>query len=57
MLKPKVLAKGTGNVTIGGITIDTGEAGKAAAKVIGANVANIEKSIHTRKKPLKMLWI
>jgi len=34
--------KGTGNVTIGGISIDTGEAGKAAAKVIGANVANIE---------------
>jgi len=34
--------KGTGNVTIGGIYIDTGEAGKAAAKVNGENDANIE---------------
>ena len=40
--KTKGAGKGTGNVTIGGISIDTGEAGKAAAKVIGANVANVE---------------
>jgi hypothetical protein len=40
--KAKGAAKGTGNVTIGGITVDTGAAAKAAAKVIGENVANIE---------------
>jgi hypothetical protein len=34
--------KGTGNVTIGGITIDTGAASKAAGKIVGENVANIE---------------
>ena len=34
--------KGTGNVTIGGINVDTGAASKAASKVIGENVANIE---------------
>ena len=40
--KAKGAAKGTGNVSIGGITIDTGEASKAAGKVVGANLANIE---------------
>ena len=35
--------KGTGNVTIGGINVDTGEAAKAAGKIVGANVANIEQ--------------
>jgi hypothetical protein len=40
--KTKGAAKGTGNVTIGGISIDTGAAAKAAGKVIGENVANIE---------------
>ncbi len=34
--------KGTGNVTIGGITVDTGAAGKAAGKIVGENVANVE---------------
>jgi len=34
--------KGTGNVTIGGINVDTGAAAKKAGEVIGANVANIE---------------
>lgn len=34
--------KGTGNVTIGGINLDTGAAAKKASEVIGANVANIE---------------
>jgi hypothetical protein len=48
----KGAGKGTGNVTIGGITIDTGEAGKAAAKVIGANVANIENQF-TLEKTIK----
>lgn len=38
----KGAGKGTGNVTIGGISIDTGAAAKAAGKVIGENVANIE---------------
>jgi hypothetical protein len=41
--KAKGAAKGTGNVTIGGISLNTGEAGKAAAKVIGTNVANVEQ--------------
>jgi hypothetical protein len=40
--KTKGAGKGTGNVTIGGISIDTGAAGKAAGKVIGENAANIE---------------
>jgi hypothetical protein len=40
--KTKGAGKGTGNVTIGGISIDTGVAAKAAGKVIGENVANIE---------------
>ena len=35
--------KGTGNVTIGGITVDTGVASKEASKIIGQNVANIEQ--------------
>jgi hypothetical protein len=34
--------KGTGNVTIGGINLDTGAAAKKASEVIGTNVANIE---------------
>lgn len=34
--------KGTGNVTIGGITVDTGVASKEASKIIGQNVANVE---------------
>ena len=34
--------KGTGNVTIGGINVDTGAASKAAGKIVGENVANIE---------------
>jgi hypothetical protein len=34
--------KGTGNVTIGGINVDTGAASKAASKIVGENVANIE---------------
>jgi hypothetical protein len=35
--------KGTGNVSIGGITVDTGVASKEASKIIGQNVANIEQ--------------
>jgi hypothetical protein len=35
--------KGTGNVSIGAITVDTGAAGKAAGKIVGENVANIEQ--------------
>ena len=34
--------KGTGNVTIGGINVDTGAAAKAAGKIVGENVANVE---------------
>jgi len=34
--------KGTGNVTIGGINVDTGAAAKKASEVIGTNLANIE---------------
>jgi hypothetical protein len=34
--------KGTGNVTIGGINVDTGAAAKKAGEIIGTNVANIE---------------
>ena len=40
--KAKGAGKGTGNVTIGGITVDTGTASKEASKIIGQNVANIE---------------
>lgn len=40
--KTKGAGKGTGNVIIGGISVDTGAAGKAAGKVIGENVANVE---------------
>jgi len=40
--KVKGAAKGTGNVIIGGISVDTGAAGKAAGKIIGENVANVE---------------
>jgi len=40
--KAKGAGKGTGNVTIGGITVDTGVASKEASKIIGQNVANIE---------------
>jgi hypothetical protein len=35
--------KGSGNVTIGGINVDTGAAAKAAGKIVGENVANIEQ--------------
>jgi len=38
----KGASQGTGNVTIGGISIDTGAAAKEAGKVIGGNIANIE---------------
>jgi len=41
--KTKGAAKGTGNVIIGGITVDTGEAAKKAGGIIGTNVANIEQ--------------
>jgi len=40
--KTKGVAKGSGNVIIGGISVDTGAAAKAAGKVIGENAANIE---------------
>lgn len=40
--KAKGAAKGTGNVTIGGITVDTGAAAKAAGTVVGQGLANIE---------------
>ena len=36
------VGKGTGNVTIGGINVDTGAAAKKAGEVIGTNLANIE---------------
>jgi len=39
----KGAAKGTGNVTIGGINVDTGAASKKAGEIIGTNVANIEQ--------------
>lgn len=41
--KAKGAGKGTGNVTIGGITVDTGTASKEAGKIIGQNVANVEQ--------------
>ncbi len=47
--KTKGAAKGTGNVIIGGISVDPGEAGKAAAKVIGANAANIQNQFTLEK--------
>jgi hypothetical protein len=50
--KTKGAAKGTGNVIIGGISVDTGEAGKAAAKVIGTNAANIQNQF-TLEKTIK----
>jgi chaperonin cofactor prefoldin len=37
------VGKGTGNVTIGGINVDTGAAAKKAGEIIGANVANVEQ--------------
>lgn len=42
--KQKGASKGTGNVSVslGGISLDTGAAAKAAGKVVGENVANIE---------------
>ena len=40
--KAKGAAKGSGNVTIGGITVDTGAAAKAAGKILGENVINVE---------------
>ena len=41
--KTKGAGKGTGNVSIGGITIDSGAAAKEAGKIIGGNVANVEQ--------------
>jgi hypothetical protein len=38
----KGASQGTGNVFLGGISVDTGAAAKEAGKVIGGNVANIE---------------
>ena len=35
--------KGSGNVSIGAITVDSGAASKEAGKIIGGNVANIEQ--------------
>jgi hypothetical protein len=40
--KIKGAGKGTGNVSIGGINVDTGAAAKAAGKIVGENLANIE---------------
>jgi len=40
--KVEGVGKGTGNVTIGGINVDTGAAAKKASEVIGTNLANIE---------------
>ena len=40
--KVEGVGKGTGNVTIGGINVDTGAAAKAAGKIVGENVANVE---------------
>jgi hypothetical protein len=48
----KGASQGTGNVIIGGISVDTGEAGKAAAKVIGTNAANIQNQF-TLEKTIK----
>ena len=38
----KGAAQGKGNVFLGGISVDTGAAAKAAGKIVGENVANIE---------------
>ena len=40
--KVEGVGKGTGNVTIGGINVDTGAASKAASKIVGENIANVE---------------
>lgn len=40
--KSKGAARGTGNVNIGSIGVDKDEASRAAGKVVGANVANID---------------
>ena len=40
--KVEGVGKGTGNVTIGGINVDTGAASKAASKIVGENLANVE---------------
>jgi hypothetical protein len=45
----KGASQGTGNVTIGGISVDIGEANKAAAKVIGTNAANIQNQFTLEK--------
>lgn len=49
--------KGSGNVSIGGITIDSGAASKEAGKIIGGNVANIEQqySLQTAYKDAQTL--
>jgi hypothetical protein len=49
--------KGTGNVTIGGINLDTGAAAKKASEIIGTNVANIENqfSLETAYKDALLL--
>jgi hypothetical protein len=41
--KAKGASKGSGNVSIGAITVDSGAASKEAGKIIGANVANVEQ--------------
>jgi len=41
--KTEGAGKGTGNVLIGGISIDTGAAAKKAGEIIGTNVANVEQ--------------
>ena len=41
--KTEGAGKGKGNVTIGGISIDTGAAAKKAGEIIGTNVANVEQ--------------
>ena len=50
--KTKGAGKGTGNVIIGGISVDTGEASKAAGKIVGANAANIQNQF-TLEKTIK----
>jgi hypothetical protein len=50
--KAKGAAKGTGNVIIGGISVDTGEASKAAGKIVGANAANIQNQ-YTLERTIK----
>jgi hypothetical protein len=41
--KTEGAGKGTGNFSIGGITIDSGAAAKKAGEIIGTNVANVEQ--------------